>query len=36
VNKVFATFLHHLHFPLTIIVGYYSRDYARWAEVSAR
>ena len=28
--------MHHLHFPLTIPGGYYSRDYARWADVSVR
>src|ERR1700733_11486006 len=33
-NKDFATDLQHLHRPLTIAVGYYSRDYARWAESS--
>ena len=33
-NKVFAPYLHHLHYPLTIPGGYYSRDYARWAEGS--
>jgi len=35
-NKVFAAYLLLVHFPLTMSGGYYSRDSARWAEVSVR